>query len=204
MSKAQQEPAGIKEQYALKVAADLERNTKEQERLGAEADALADQLRALQRDHALLLSVQQALAGENSSAQTPAETSEAAVPKPRASAAGPKPARQKKGTGARAKKRSTKDTGTATAAKSEGPTLVSLVRDHLSRQSEPRSAAEIAAAITQAHPDRTVKPTVVRTTVEGLVAKGHAQRSKQGSSVFYTAPEHKPSSLDRDSEPATT
>jgi hypothetical protein len=27
---------------------------------------------------------------------------------------------------------------------------------------------------------------VVRTTIEGLVAKGQVQRTKQGSSVFYT------------------
>ncbi|MFV5997980.1 hypothetical protein ACNPQM_37810, partial [Streptomyces sp. NPDC056231] len=42
-------------------------------------------------------------------------------------------------------------------------------------------------ALAQAHPDRGVKTTVVRTTLEGLVAKSQAQRTKQGSSVFYTA-----------------
>ncbi|MGI5041680.1 hypothetical protein ACM9HB_35195, partial [Streptomyces sp. JAC128] len=41
-------------------------------------------------------------------------------------------------------------------------------------------------ALGQAHPDRNIKTTVVRTTVEGLVAKSHAQRTKQGSSVYYT------------------
>ncbi|WP_324606211.1 BlaI/MecI/CopY family transcriptional regulator [Streptomyces sp. NRRL B-24720] len=54
-------------------------------------------------------------------------------------------------------------------------------------ESEPRSATEISAALTQDHPDRGVKTTVVRTTLEGLVAKSQAQRTKQGSSVFYTA-----------------
>jgi len=44
-----------------------------------------------------------------------------------------------------------------------------------------------SSALTQAHPDRTIKTTVVRTTVEGLVARSHAHRTKQGSSVFYTA-----------------
>jgi hypothetical protein len=29
----------------------------------------------------------------------------------------------------------------------------------------------------------------VRTTLEALVAKNHAQRAKQGTSVFYTAPD---------------
>jgi hypothetical protein len=65
-------------------------------------------------------------------------------------------------------------------------TLVELIRGHLEQQSEPRSAAEITTALTQAHPDRSVKTTVVRTTLEGLVAKSHAHRTKQGSSVFYT------------------
>ncbi|MFB7310532.1 hypothetical protein [Streptomyces sp. NPDC056192] len=67
------------------------------------------------------------------------------------------------------------------------PTLVNLIRGHLEQQSEPRSATEVSAALTQAHPDRGVKTTVVRTTLEGLVAKSQAQRTKQGSSVFYTA-----------------
>jgi hypothetical protein len=74
----------------------------------------------------------------------------------------------------------------ATAAKAAQPTLVELIRRHLADQSEPRSAAEIATALGEAHPDRNIKTTVVRTTVEGLVAKSHAQRTKQGSSVYYT------------------
>ncbi|MFG2679583.1 hypothetical protein [Streptomyces sp. NPDC048392] len=66
------------------------------------------------------------------------------------------------------------------------PTLVELVRDHLAAQSEPRSAAEVATALGEAHSARSVKTTVVRTTLEGLVAKNQAQRTKQGTSVFYT------------------
>ncbi|MGY0055090.1 hypothetical protein ACWY4P_00605 [Streptomyces sp. LZ34] len=77
----------------------------------------------------------------------------------------------------------------ATAPKTTQPTLVELVRGHLTEQGEPRSAAEVATALGQAHPERGIKPTVVRTTLEGLVAKNQAQRrSKQGASVFYTAP----------------
>jgi hypothetical protein len=34
-----------------------------------------------------------------------------------------------------------------------------------------------------------VQTNVVRTTLEGLVAKSNAQRVKQGSSVYYTAPD---------------
>ncbi|MFB7493365.1 hypothetical protein ACFC09_01445 [Streptomyces sp. NPDC056161] len=77
----------------------------------------------------------------------------------------------------------------AASAKASQPTLVELVRRHLTAQSEPRSAAEVTSALATAHPERGVKPTVVRTTLEGLVAKNAAQRTKQGSSVYYTAAE---------------
>ncbi|GAA5206769.1 hypothetical protein [Streptomyces thinghirensis] len=69
------------------------------------------------------------------------------------------------------------------------PTLVELVRNHLVEQNEPRSAAEVTTALGQANSGRTIKTTVVRTTLEGLVAKNQAQRSKQGTSVYYTATE---------------
>jgi hypothetical protein len=75
------------------------------------------------------------------------------------------------------------------APKKDQPTLVELIRRHLTEQSEPRSAAEVATALTQAHPDRRIQTNVVRTTLEGLVAKSNAQRSRQGSSVYYTAPD---------------
>ncbi|MGP4088011.1 hypothetical protein [Streptomyces sp. KR55] len=79
--------------------------------------------------------------------------------------------------------------GRAAAVEQAQPTLVDLVRGHLGEQSEPRSAAEIATGLGQTHPERGIKTTVVRTTLENLVAKGQAQRSKQGTSVFYTAPD---------------
>ncbi|MFF8103173.1 hypothetical protein ACF1AE_24580 [Streptomyces sp. NPDC014986] len=78
---------------------------------------------------------------------------------------------------------------TSQAATADGPRLVDLVRRHLGEQREPRSAAEITAALEQAHPGRTVRTTVVRGTLEGLVARNQAQRTKQGTSVFYTAPD---------------
>ncbi|MFI7140079.1 hypothetical protein ACIBQ5_20725 [Streptomyces massasporeus] len=76
----------------------------------------------------------------------------------------------------------------AGAAKSGEPTLVELIRRHLAVQKEPRSAAEISTALGQAHPHRDIAAKVVRVTLEGLVAKSQAERSKQGRSVFYTAP----------------
>ncbi|EGG48304.1 regulatory protein [Streptomyces griseoaurantiacus M045] len=108
------------------------------------------------------------------------------------------PAARKKTTGtsgsvkksAAPKKRSNrKAAAKASATSSVSPTLVDLVREHLTGQSEPRSAAEITTALEQMHPERTVKTTVVRTTLEGLVAKNQAQRTKQGKSVYYTVPD---------------
>ncbi|CAM5630423.1 hypothetical protein GCM10010261_23910 [Streptomyces pilosus] len=77
----------------------------------------------------------------------------------------------------------------AKEGRADGPKLVELVRAHLEGQSEPRSAAEVAGALGEAHPGRAFRTTVVRNTLEGLVARNRAQRTKQGTSVFYTAPD---------------
>ncbi|MER5209595.1 hypothetical protein ABT063_03135 [Streptomyces sp. NPDC002838] len=185
-------------QYSAQVNADLERNAKEQERLGAEIAALQDQLAALQRDHTVLVNIQRAIEATPAPAGPTAPSDNIAVPAPR------KETTTKSGTGKRTRTKKTasqphratsgksageKGTGKAEAAKPAQPTLVDLVRRHLTEQSEPRSAAEIATALGQAHPERSVKTTVVRTTLEGLVARNQAQRTKQGTSVFYTVPD---------------
>jgi len=162
--------SGLTSQYATQVAGDLERNLKEQERVGADIAALQEQLATLQQDHAVLTNVQQAL-GVTS---TPAE--------PAATVPG---SRKKAGASAR-KSAAKKSSGTPATAQ---PTLVNIIREFLTAEGEPRSAAEITTALSERHPDRTIKTTVVRTTLEGLVARSHVQRTKQGSSVFYTAPE---------------
>ncbi|KUL53289.1 BlaI/MecI/CopY family transcriptional regulator [Streptomyces sp. NRRL S-1521] len=184
-------------QYAAQVSADLERNAKEQQRISAEIAALQEQLAAHQRDHTVLVSIQQAIGAAPASAEPAALSDSATVPAPRTAKK-----TAKSGTGKRARTKKTapaprrdtaakpaaeKDAGKAESVKTAQPTLVELIRGHLTEQSEPRSAAEIATVLGQAHPDRSVKTTVVRTTLEGLVAKSQAQRSKQGNSVFYTA-----------------
>lgn len=183
-------------QYAAQVAGDLERNAKEQERIGADIATLQEKLTALQHDHNVLVNIQQALAGT-----VPAPTGETTtVPSPRnkraTEPAGGKRSRTEKTTaspGRAAVKKPVAKKGLAskapakTTAKSDAPTLVELVRRHLAEQSEPRSAAEVSAGLNQTHPERAVQTTVVRNTLEGLVAKQHAQRTKQGSSVYYTA-----------------
>ncbi|MFE0332500.1 hypothetical protein ACFW08_38080 [Streptomyces sp. NPDC058960] len=183
-------------QYAAQVSGDLERNTKEQERISAEIAALQEQLAALQHDHSVLVNVQQVLGIAPAPVQ-PAAPSSTAVPAPRKKASAEpgagKRTRAKKAAGTQSattsKKAAAKEpSNKASGAKTAQPTLVELVRSHLTEQNEPRSAAEVATALGQAHPERGIKATVVRTTLEGLVAKNQAQRTKQGSSVFYTAP----------------
>ena len=182
--------------YTAQVAGDLDRNAKEQDRIGAEIDALQEQLLALQHDHTVLTSMQKALGGTDAATQiAPEEAAAPSVPRQKTSTKSgtSKRVRAKKTvavqSGDAVKKPTAKKTETAakaTTAKAAQPTLVELIRRHLADQNEPRSAAEIATALGQAHPDRNIKTTVVRTTVEGLVAKSHVQRTKQGSSVYYT------------------
>ncbi|MDN3244274.1 hypothetical protein ACFW4O_23645 [Streptomyces mutabilis] len=243
MSESTTQPATeLASQYSVQVTDDLERNIKEQERIGAEITALQQQLAALQHDHALLVNMQQAL-GLTSAPSQPATapepaaaTDSAGVPAPRDGAAtepgagkrtrgrkaaaapkraaapkpGAKPAAKSatrskpaaksaperaaksatksatKAAGKPAAKKPSSRTASAEQAAAQ-PTLVELVRTHLTEQSEPRSAAEVATALGRANSERTIKTTVVRTTLEGLVARNQAQRTKQGTSVYYTA-----------------
>ncbi|MDQ0604475.1 cell division septum initiation protein DivIVA [Streptomyces canus] len=199
-------------QYTAQVTTDLERNLKEQERIHQEIAALQQQLATLQQDHSVLVNMHQALGLTVPTAEpeptAEADTSPAPAP---AKKAGTRRSRQpKKGTTPKAPKAPKASTSAAakSEAKSAEPTLVSLIRDHLAAQSEPRSTAEIAAAMGQTHPDRGIKATVVRTTLEGLVAKGLVQRVKQGSSVYYTAsdaaqPAEEQASTDAQTDTAT-
>ncbi|MGA5454115.1 hypothetical protein ACPCVO_46790 [Streptomyces umbrinus] len=195
MSENQASSTALTSHYLAQITGDLEGNTKEQERIGAEVEALQEQLRTLRHDHTVLVNMQQALGSAGPAAET---VTEDAVSVPRQAAAEPKRSKPKKtaaaGAGKAASKKPAAKAPSLTASKAAKgskavgkPSLVELIRNHLKQQNEPRSAAEITSALTQAHPDRTIKTTVVRTTVEGLVAKSHAHRTKQGSSVFYTA-----------------
>ena len=204
MSQTQPESTELKSQYAAQLTADLERNAKEQERIGAEVAALEEQLGGLQRDQALLVSMQQALGGDSSATPPSPDDSIPAAPQlPRQASAEPKKATQRTTVATKPKTTAAKRPATKATTTTAKPTLVELIHDHLHQQTEPRSAAEITTALTHAHPDRTIKTTVVRTTVEGLVAKGRAQRTKQGSSVYYTTPETDPTTPAQQKEPVT-
>jgi hypothetical protein len=209
MSDTSTEPDGVTSQYAAQVAGDLERNLKEQERISGEIATLQQQLAALEKDRSVLLNVQQALGVEPSQAApaaepvTPADEPVASAPEPVASVPAPrkktaaaagaaKQTKAKKAAPAARKPAGKKKATPTASAEPAQPSLVSLVREHLAGQSEPRSAAEVAQSLGQQYPERGIKTTVVRTTLEALVAKNHAQRTKQGTSVFYTAPDTRP------------
>jgi hypothetical protein len=173
-------------QYAAQVTDDLERNVKEQERITADIASLQQQLAALQHDHTVLVNMRQALGITEAPAEPAATSESAAMPSPRKKASAARGGKQ------RAAKSAAKAEGATKAAQ---PTLVELIRRHLAESKEPRSAAEISTALGQAHPDRQITTKVVRVTLEGLVAKSQAERSKQGKSVFYTAPAPEPTGM---------
>lgn len=179
-------------QYIAQVTGDLELNLKEQERIGAEITTLQEQLAALQHDHGVLVSMQQALGITTPPSGSTAESESAVLPSPRRKKPGPAAGdkqKARKSTATPAKKAAKKPAAKRTdSAKAPEPTLVELIRRHLTEQKEPRSAAEISTALGEAHPHRGIAAKVVRVTLEGLVAKSQAERSKQGRSVFYTAP----------------
>ncbi|MFB6641567.1 hypothetical protein ACFCYF_30480 [Streptomyces chartreusis] len=176
--------------YVAQVTGDLERNVKEQERITAEIASLQEQLAAVQHDHTVLVNVQQALGITQAPAQPEAEAESATVPSPRQKSGAARGGKKARKSAAAPKKAAAKKpvAKPADAAKAAQPTLVELIRRHLLELKEPRSAAEISSALGQAHPERQFADKVVRVTLEGLVAKSHAERTKQGRSVFYIAP----------------
>ncbi|MFJ3899899.1 hypothetical protein [Streptomyces sp. NPDC090083] len=193
MSESTTVATGLTSQYIAQVAGDLESNVKEQERIGAEIAALQHQLAALQQDHSVLVNVQQALGVTHEPDGPSAAAEKAAAPsrqqKTEAAPTGKRRARKVPAVrNTTAEKQAAHRPTPKTSTTAARPTLVELIRRHLAEQNEPRSAAEISTALSQAHPERNIKTKVVRVTTEGLVAKSQAQRSKQGSSVFYTAP----------------
>lgn len=196
----------VTSQYIARVADDLEDNRKVQERLGTEIAALQSQLANLDKDREVLLSLQEALGATSVPAPSAPEQAPASSADKQPTTAPPKgrKTRSKKSIPAPRKTAGTSTKASGKTAAPQLPSLVSLARGFLAGQTEPRSAAEVAESLAQQHPDRSIKTTVVRTTLEGLVAKNHAQRTKQGSSVFYTAPDTDESSADSGPSPDPT
>ncbi|WP_331740693.1 hypothetical protein OG323_38120 (plasmid) [Streptomyces cyaneofuscatus] len=180
MSKNPPTPS-ITADYAQRVTDDLSVNRSEQERVRAELARLQEELVRLEESEQVLTKMQEVLG------TTPKQTAKkgkggktAAVPAARRSNG--KTAAGKTGTttGRKTSKKA------ASPKKPGEPTWLELTTAHLTAQSEPKSAAEVSAALTEAHPERTVQVTVVRNTLEHGVAQGLFERSKQGRSVFYS------------------
>lgn len=173
------ENTSLRNQYAEQVAADLEKNEGEQQRITAEIEALQTQLTTLQQDHELLQGVRSALG----TGTTPALE----VPSPRRTQSPGKATTTRKESAPKTvgKKADRKKTAATTGEK--GPALTDLIHGHLSRRTEPHTAAEIAKALDKAHPDRKISDNTVRTSTERLVARGKVERAKQGATVYYTA-----------------
>lgn len=192
MSEVELETVGLHAQYATRLAGDVEANRKEHERVSAEVAALQQRLQELEKDHAALLSMQQALGSPDSAASGTGVSAgrKKKVPAPRGGDRRSDSARPRRATAPRSKGKTGKKATTPASKRAtplaKGPTWGKLIEEYLGAQKEPRSAAEITAALAQAQPKRMIKSTVVRTTVEGLVAKNRVERTKQGSSVFYT------------------
>ncbi|GAA4086122.1 MULTISPECIES: hypothetical protein [Streptomyces] len=180
----------LQSQYAAQIQSDLDSNVAEREQIAGQISSLQEQLSVLENNHALLASMQQAIGPASAAPAKGSTKGSAKAAKKTAGGAAPRipQARTAAKSAGRATKKQAKP---AVKAKASGntPTLRDLVANHLAQSGEPRSAAEITAGLTDAHPQRNIAGTVVRNTLENLVAKGQAQRTRQNRSVFYTAPD---------------
>ncbi|MER6265939.1 hypothetical protein [Streptomyces sp900105755] len=169
-------------EYSARIARDLEINAQEQDRLATEIAALEEQLRAVRENRAVLERLQQAL-----TPQAPASASApGSVP-----ASAPGSATADVDTDAVVPHQRTEPAPNRRTVPKQGPpepkpSLVEAVHAYLAEQREPRSATDVAEAIRAAQPGRTIKTTVIRTTLENLVARNRVRRTKQGRAVFYT------------------
>jgi hypothetical protein len=69
-----------------------------------------------------------------------------------------------------------------------GPTLRDLVMRHLENGGAPVTVHEATVQVNSTGEVRQASTVVVRNTLEALVARGIAQRSKEGRSVYYSLP----------------
>lgn len=167
--------------YAQRVADDLSANRGEQERVRSELDRLRDELVRLEESEQVLTKMQDVLGGApKQTAKQAKSRKSAAVPAARRSSAKTAGGKPGAADGRKAAKKS------ASAKKPGEATWLELATAYLGGQGEPRSAAEVSDALTEAHPERTVQVTVVRNALEQGIAQGLLERTKQGRSVFYS------------------
>jgi len=196
---------GLQAAYGDRVAADLQHNSEEHERISGQVAALQAQLEELEGERQMLLSVQQAILSsdgrqnavrderyEQADAPAPSTASTSSTSSPRLprsrkaeSAERPKTSAGRKSA---AKKRETKKPETKkpeTKKPEKAQKVTDLVESRLAEHGEPQSAAEVAAAVSTK--ERPVTVISVRTALEGLVRRSAAYRSKQGRAVYYEA-----------------
>ncbi|MFB4426800.1 hypothetical protein C5F59_037645 [Streptomyces sp. QL37] len=183
--------SGISADYAQRITDDLAANRSEQERARTELTRLQDELLQLEEGERVLVKMQEVLGGTGKPAARKAKAGgkagKAAASVPAARRAKGRTTAKKSNSGSKPQAGQQPSTDRTTAAKKAGePTWRELVTGYLADQREPRSAAEVAAALSEAHPQRTTQVTVVRNTLEQGVAHGLLERSKQGRSVYYS------------------
>ncbi|MGW3432903.1 hypothetical protein ACWDHW_33855 [Streptomyces melanosporofaciens] len=183
----------LKTQYTAQITADLERNEAEHERLSADIATLRQQLSELESNRALLLSMRQTLDNE-ATGDAPedanvsgSDNGSSATRKSASLPATRKPKKEADTTSGKRKRAESVGSRPKRVRNAGVPTLGDLIRGDLTQHGEPRSAAEVTTALTQTLPDREIKTTVVRSTLESLVAKGQAHRTKRQRAVFYSS-----------------
>ncbi|WP_405697753.1 hypothetical protein [Streptomyces sp. NBC_01185] len=177
----------ISKDYAQRITDDLSTNRGEQERVRTELTRLQGELLLLEEGEQVLVKMQEVLgdSGKPAARQGEGRTT-ASVPtarRPRSKTTSQKRSRTSKPhtpTEAEAP-----ESGAMVKGSSE-PTWRELVTAYLNDQREPKSAAEVTAALTESNPQRRTQVTVVRNTLEQGVAHGLLERSKQGRSVYYS------------------
>ncbi|MFI9311383.1 hypothetical protein [Streptomyces triculaminicus] len=171
----------LKDQYTAQVNADIERVSQEREHVRAEISALQQRLEALEADQQQLLSLQAMLvnASATKAVTPPAGMAEGPKANRNTGTKVPSPRSPQPVAPARARRRGTK------AGRGEA-TWGEIVLSYLAGQKEPQSVADITQGVSAAHPARTVQATVVRNTLEALVAQDKVQRRKQARSVTYS------------------
>ncbi|WP_329204238.1 hypothetical protein OG257_01770 [Streptomyces sp. NBC_00683] len=176
----------ISADYTQRITEDLAANRKEQDRARAELTRLQDELIQLEEGEQVLVKMQDVLSGSGKPEERKGkDRKEASVPAARRPKS--KPASEKKGRAPKSQAVQEVPADGAAASKGSGePTWRELVTGYLAGQREPRSAAEVAAALTESHPQRKPQVAVVRNTLEQGVANGLLERFKQGRSVYYS------------------
>ncbi|MEB8339039.1 hypothetical protein [Streptomyces endophyticus] len=199
----------LKSRYADRIQDDIAHNESELKRISEEISSLQAELGTLEENRTLLESMLKSLGSGGVLPPLPAPAAEKTagkaagkVPRQKArdtTAAKPAQAKKTRETPAAPAKaaKSAKPAKAAAATKPaapaaektepQGSTLVELIVSQLGSETSPRSAAEITSTLQKTHPKREFSTKVVRNTLEALVAKARAERTRQQRSVFYVA-----------------